>query len=235
MPKTQKKSSNCIKTGFECSFCGKVVKNEATFIRHSCKQKKKIDDRNNVPNRIAYQAYSRFYTRNKKTAPDISNFESSKVYGAFVRFGEFVVLNKVSSIELFIDYVIASKRGIDKWCDISLYTDFLASMAKSETWDRAIERNIYIMQEWATKNNREVKNFYREMTPSGLVHVISLGKVSPWTFMLSESGQDLLAQCNSEQLSIINKIFDFKIWKHRFSIEKSNVECAKKFLSEEGL
>lgn len=233
--KKPKKLKNSSSQGFECGFCGKVLKYETSLIKHVCRLKRRYVNRDKKANRFAYVAYTTFYTNQKKKPPPIENFEKSKVYDAFLRFGQYILDINAVSPDDYIHYVVNSGVGIDKWCSDNLYHKYINTLARLESWDRAIERNLLVMQSWAMQNNRSLVNFFREIEPNQALHYIKSGRISPWSLFLCESGQGLLQRFNQEQTNIMNTAINLKFWERKFSTHLNDINKAKKFLEKEGL
>lgn len=236
--KTPKKSSKASKPveGFPCTFCGKVLKYEKSLMKHACRLRKRYLDRDRKPNRYAYMAYRRFYELQRMKIPTVEHFENSKVYDAFVRFGKFIIDQNVISPDDFITYVISSNVGVDRWCSPTLYNEYVVALTKLESWDRAIERNLLLMEQWAMQDpNRRVIDFFREISGPLAVQYVTSGRISPWALLLCQSGQELLERLDAEQINLVYKTINFKFWKQKFAGNPKSVEAAQSFLAEEGL
>ena len=57
------------------------------------------------------------------------------------------------------------------------------------------------MESWAQEKNNTWNNYFREVTPQLAIHHIRGGKVFFGLYSLYESGQDLWANLNEEQIN----------------------------------
>jgi hypothetical protein len=225
-------------TGFECTFCGKVLQREISLIKHLCKKKKRYLERERQDVRFGYIAYRIFYdisypTRRKAVSQE--HFRESSVYDAFVRFGKYVVDVNAIAPEEFIRFAVQSKRSIDKWCSDSLYMEYVRLLNRVESYDRAIERTLLLAESWANKEGRELKNFFREIAPALAVQWIVSGRISPWVLFNSDSGKELLGKFSDEQFDLLQKAIDMKFWGKKFLDNIDDCHSIQAFLQSEGI
>lgn len=238
MPKRSKKASQSTK-GFECTFCGKVLKYESGLIRHTCRIKKRFLDRDKQHVRFGYLAYRLFYEMNyaRKKPPERDHFEASNLYDAFVRFGKYVVDINAIMPEEFMRYAVKSKMPIDKWCaGDKLYREYVGHLNKHEDADRALERTLLVMESWANQQDgRRLQDFFREVAPALAVQWLMSGKISPWVIFNCQSGKELLAKFSNEQLALLQKAIDMRFWKAKFVKNINEAYRIQDFLESEGI
>ena len=87
---------------------------------------------------------------------------------------------------------------------------------KKEPAQRGIVRSIQCMEKWALEKETDWHNYFRAVSPQLAIHHIRGGKVSPWLIFLSESGQNLWANLNEEQITLIKDIADPTFWRRIF-------------------
>lgn len=225
--------------GFECSFCGKVLVRESGLIRHLCRDKKRYLERERKDVRFGYTAYRIFYQvsyPSRKTPVSEEHFRKSPVYDAFVTFGKYIVDVNAINPEEFIRYAINSKRPVDKWAagDL-LYKEYVRNLNKVEDADRATERTILLAESWALKEGKQIKDFFREITPGRAVQWLMSGRISPWVILNCDSGRELLSRFSEEQMDLLAKAIDLRFWEKRFMQNINDVHRIQEFLANEGI
>jgi hypothetical protein len=235
--KSSKKPST-IEQPHSCSFCEKAFRFETHLIKHMCRLKKRFLDRDRQHARYAYMAYRIFYDTSyptRRKSPTQEDFEKSSVYDAFVKFGQYIIDMNAISPEEFIRFVIASKSPVDRWCNDKLYMEYVRALNKVEDGPRAMERNIRLMMSWAMqKEGRDLKNFFREISPALAVQWLMSGRISPWVIFNCQSGEELLGRLNPEQYQMLSQAVDIKFWTKKFEANKEDVRNLRDFLSAEG-
>lgn len=239
---TRKKASASSKAskpeGFDCTFCGKVLLRETSLIKHLCKKKRRYLERERQDVRFGYMAYRLFYEihyRNRKIPVSPDHFRESSVYDAFVKFGKYVVDVNAIAPEEFIRYAIHSRTSVDNWASDRLYREYVRNLNKVESYDRAIERTLLLAESWANKEGMEIKNFFREITPSRAVQWLMSGRISPWVIFNCQSGRDLMDKFSSEQYDLLAKAIDMKFWSKKFLDSIDEVHRVQDFLASEGI
>ena len=144
------------------------------------------------------------------------DFATSKYYAGFVKFGRKMVSEELLEPENYAEYLIRESVALKDWTKDSVYDIYLKALIKKEPAQRGIERSIKCMESWAKEKNNTWNNYFKEVTPQLAIHHIRGGKVSPWLVFLSESGQDLWANLNEEQINLIKDIADPIFWRRIF-------------------
>lgn len=236
---TQRQSKNCSKsTGAEytCTFCGRVYQREKSFLNHMCTKKQRFLERDTKYYMLAYRAYDRFYTLSlRKKVPSVEKFESSSVYLGFIRFGKYVLdINAVDPME-YVAYLVKHNIPLDDWCKDRIYEQHLRDLVLKESPDRALERNIMLMESWAHKNGKFIRDFFREIGTGTALQWIRSGRISPWVMFNCESGRELLSRFTDEQLMIAGDAINRRLWQGKFSRHIEYVHEIQSTLEEVGL
>ena len=83
------------------------------------------------------------------------------------------------------------------------------------------------MESWEQEKDKSWNNYFREVSPNLAIHHIRGGKISPWLIFLSESGQDLWANLNEEQIKLIKDIADPMFWRRIFLKNQEEVKLVQ--------
>lgn len=222
--------------GFKCEHCGKSFSNERTVLAHLCERKRRVFAREEKHVKLAFRLYSQFYAISyagiKRT---IEDFETSQFYIDFVKVGKYLLqINAIQPMQ-FVDWLIKGGVPLSKWTKPAAYETFVRELAKRETADAAVERNLLLMQHWATTSGEEWTDFFRKVEPTLAVLWIRSGRISPWVFYCCDSTADLLSRMTEEQLKLIEDALDPKFWEKKLTQHADDVSAIRAELAQVGL
>jgi hypothetical protein len=224
-------------SNYTCVHCNKGYTKEATLVAHMCEQKRRALQRDEKRVQAGFMTYNRFYrlTQNSKKDKTYDDFCKSPYYNAFVKFGSFV--NNVNPIypDKFVDYVIKSGVKLDHWCRDELYYTYLSEMIKVEPADAAIQRSLNTMMEWGDEQDANFAHYFNYVNINRSVRHIADGLISPWLLLNCNSGKDMLAKFNDEQLNMVSDIIDPTYWIKRFKTYPSEIALVKEICKETGI
>lgn len=220
-----------------CKYCKKSFTRESTLASHMCPKKKRMTEQNTLSSRLGFRVYQMFYqmTTRAHKAKTFDDFINSSLYTAFVKFGRYLGHRDAVNAEKFAEYIIRNGMEMKEWSKDYVYDAYLQDLMKKETVEKALERSIVAMQEWAEENNTAFNKFFLEVSPGEATHIIRSGRMSPWVLYLAPSASTLMSQLSPEQGQLIGNIIDPNIWKARFTSRPSDVEFVYTVLDEAGL
>lgn len=220
-----------------CKWCQRSFSSERTLANHLCAKKKRDLDRDSAGSRIGYHVFVRFYeiSTNSKKPKTFDDFISSSYYVDFVKFGWHIVRLNPINRDMFIDYVIRQGIKLKDWCRDLVYITYLNDMVKREPVERALERTILLMVEWAEENGGDYCDFFRKISTNEAAFLIKNGRISPWVLYLSDSADQLLAQFNDEQYAMITPVIDPTTWHKMISAKVEDAKFVKHALKEAGI
>jgi len=211
---------------FICAYCNKSFSKENTLTVHMCEQKRRHMVQNDKPVRLGYRAYQLFYTKNtnSKEPKTYKEFAKSSYYTAFVRFGKHILDINAIDPEKFIEFVLRMGVKLDNWCKDSVYEEYVRDLTKRESVDRAVERNILLMQQWSLQEEQEWTKFFDKITPQLAVHWIKTGRISPWIIYGCDAAQNLLDRMNDEQIKMVAEYIDPIYWRKRLIKQREDAQ-----------
>lgn len=232
------KKTTSVEEKFICSFCNKEFQRENSLLNHACRNKMRYFDKDTLFSRIAFGAYSKFYSMvQKQLKPKtIEEFISSKYYGDFIKFGKYVINNNLMYPEAFSEFCIKNSLPLRDWTKPSIYETYLREINKREEPEIGIERTILLMKQWADETGEEYYNFFRKIEPTLFVHYVRQGRISPWVLYNTDSGKELLqTQLNEEQINLIADWIDPDFWHKKFKLNSKDRDYFKKIFKKEKL
>lgn len=222
--------------GFECGFCGKVLKTEANLIAHMCEKKQRWLNKDDKTTRTAFQVYKAFFEFNYKQKKSVTmeEFLSSRYYGDFMKVGRHILNVNAINPKMFIEFLIKSGLPITQWSSQAVYETYVRELAKKETPEAAVERNLLLMEQWAKQSGEVLTDFFRNVSPALATTWIQSGRISPWVLYAAPSAEDLFARMSEEQLDLVARNIDPKFWGAKFDKHAEDVENIRAVLLGSG-
>lgn len=222
---------------FSCEHCGRSFVRESTIARHLCEQKRRWDEQTRPANRIAYQAWKKFYEQFQpsKRDKDYRAFIASSYYGGFVKFGTYCVDARVVNPIAYLDWSLAEKIALDNWTSDRNYGRYLVEYLQLENNLDAVRRSIETLLKIAEDQNIRLEDVLRLYSTNKVCHLITQGHISAWLLFNCGAGTGFLEKLNSDQLGMIYEYINIDKWKIKFMRDQSSVDEVKNLLREAGL
>jgi len=220
-----------------CKFCKKSFKMLNTLSVHQCVKKRRHHDADLPSSRIGLYVFQRFYqlTTANKQPKTLDDFICSNYYLEFVKFAHYLVALSPIDMNAFIDHVIRDGVKLKDWTSEAVYTRFVSDIVKREPADRAVERTIITMAEWADRNNMQISDFFLNVSASEAVFLIIRGKLSPWVLYLSGTADVLMGKFTDEHASAIDMFISPEFWQKKFSVNSGDVDFISDVLLASGV
>jgi hypothetical protein len=220
---------------FKCEYCNKSFAREKTLVSHTCEQKRRHIQQNDPDVRIAFRAYQLFYRigTNSKKEKTYTDFAKSQYYSAFVRFGVYCIDLRIDDIEGYTTWLLNNSIKLDKWSSDQNFNKWIRERLKRESVDRAVERTVIFMMDWANSVDLNWSDYFTHVNPNQAVFHICAGRISPWVIYASNDAQQLLDRFNQEQLQMVIDYIDPKFWQVRIARNKQDIEWVEKILNGE--
>ena len=221
---------------YQCEFCKKTFARESTIAVHMCEPKRRRMEQSERGVQLGLHAYLEFYRLMNKSGKvrTFDDFADSPYYKAFVKFGRYCVDTRVINPARMIEWLLKHNKKIDQWCSDRTYTEYLLNYLKSESATDAVARSIEYSMDWAEKHSARPQDCLRYGSTNMICHAITTGHISPWVIYNSESGQGLLTQLNSEQITMIWSYIDSDVWQRKFADLPADQQWAKDILNKAG-
>lgn len=217
---------------FRCEYCGKDFKRESTLSAHMCRLKKRTLQKNEQHVRLGLKFFNDWYriAMGSSATKDYKQFASSQYYGAFVRFGLYVLETRVVAPERYIEWLIKNQIKVDNWCKDSVYNVYLAEQTKKETAERALERFVIHAESWSTRTGHHWSEYWTYAKPYALLNDIKMGKISPWIFLGFDPAKKRLDELPVELLGEIAETIDLPYWQRKIETNKPTVAWIREIL-----
>lgn len=221
---------------FKCEYCGNTYKRESTLAKHMCRNKKRYLQRDEQHVKLGLKFFNDWYKRamGTKKQKTYEEFMRSQYYGAFVRFGLYVLEARVLAPEKYLEWLINNRTTIDKWGTDSVYNAYLAEQAKRETAERALERYVLHAEKWSEKTGRHWSRYWQEANINVIMHDIKMGRISPWVMLSYEPAKEVLEGLPGEMLNEIADTLDLPYWNRKIAVNKPTVQWIDELLTASG-
>lgn len=237
MSGTKTKKQKAPESEFRCGFCDKAFVAERSLMVHSCVQKTREMERDEKSTRMGLSVYLKFYEKNCPGAKQRTwtDFRTSKYYNDFVKVGTYITEINAVNATMFIDFLVTSTIPIAKWRSPLVYEHYLKQLLRDETPDAAIQRNIMLMQQWATDTENDWNEFFKKISPVQAVSWMRSGRISPWLIYISGASDQLTSRFSPEQWALVETYLDPNFWEVKMNRHKEEVEFFRQTLAEFGL
>ena len=207
---------------FKCKYCFKSFKRERTLAVHMCHQKHRWNTKDEVPSRLAHEAFCVFHRtcmpgEIHKDKQPLTKFINSPEYNGFYTFGKYLAELKlpINQQEEFIKFVMQQGVKIRDWCKSFVLEEFIKQYSLKEDPKRAVESVILLAEEWGNENNGHWTEFFDKVSASMATHFIITGRISPWIIYGTNAGQRMVDRLNERELELVVNHINVNTWKHK--------------------
>lgn len=219
-----------------CRYCHKEFKRASSLEVHLCEPKRRHNEQNEPGVRFGFQSYLRFYesTQGSAKKKTFTDFAGSPYYRAFTRFGRYCVDSRVLNPLRFTDYLLKQNKKLDYWTSDALYTEYLHDYLRVESVEDALTRAIEYGIAWEEETTHPANDCIRYGNANKILHAITTGRLSPWVFYQSRSGQEFLSRLDMSQVAHIWSYIDSEFWQKKFRDYPADAEYARNILEKAG-
>jgi len=221
---------------YKCKFCSKEFKRESTLTAHLCEPKRRHNQQNEKGVQIGLNAYLLFYETTQGSAKykTYADFARSPYYAAFVKFGRQCVMINAINVPAYTEWLLKNNKKLDHWYKDSMYDEYLLQYLKHEHLNDALQRAIEYSIKWGEERELPPHDFLRYGNPNAVAFAISTGRISPWVVYNCESGQQFLANMNTDQMHIVWPWIETDFWQKKFRDYPADQAYAEEILKQAG-
>jgi hypothetical protein len=217
-----KKITETVEVKHSCEFCKREFVRERTLLSHICEQKQRWQNRDQLGNRLGFQSWLQFYTKNSMSKTKNKTYEEfikNAYYIAFVKFGNYCAEVNVINVSRYVDWLLKNNIKIDGWNSDVTYTRFLIEYLRHEDAFDAIHRSVETCIRLAEADKIQPHDILRYGNANRICLNITTGKISPWMLYCSDSGVKFLDTLNSDHVKIISDYINPEQWALKFHRE----------------
>lgn len=222
---------------YTCEYCNNSYKKESTLAVHLCEPKRRYMQKDEKHVQLGFRAYQLFYKigTNSKNDKSYDDFAKSQYYIGFCKFGYYCRDIGIDDVAGYTTWLLKNQIRLDHWCRDRHFTEWMKERLQTESADRAIERTILFLNEWAEENNTNFSMYFKEASTNLITFHICSGKITPWLLFNSNSAQTLIDNLNAEQLKMITDYIDIDYWQKRMAANVDDTKWVQQITESAGL
>ena len=203
---------------FKCKYCNKSFSKETTLVSHMCEQKRRVLAKDDKQNRIAYQLwlqYRRLSMANVKNDKTYEEFATNRYFTGFMKLAKRIIDLNIRPPEDFLRFIVMNSVKMHDWSKDFVYEEYIKNMLKNESVDRAVERSIIRMKEWAESTGNSWQEYFVKVPTTQAMNDIKMGKISPWCTFATDQGSKLIDRMDEHEVVSLVEYLEPKSWKVR--------------------
>ncbi len=201
---------------FKCRYCQKDFARETTLASHMCEPKRRVLAQNDKQNRIAYQSwllFRRLSIANIKNDKSYEEFAANRYYTGFMKLAKHIIDLGIEDPEGFVRYVVMNSVPMHKWQAAIVYESYVKDRTKKETVERAIERSVLNMKDWAERTGQNWEEYFLKVSTPEAVQDIRMGRISPWCTFATDQGSRLIDRLEPGQIQQLVEYIEPQSWR----------------------
>lgn len=220
-----------------CSYCEKIFKSEARFLKHHCKEKDKAEKLNSITGKRAFSIYQKWMRKKFKTsAISQETFKNSKYFNAFYKFAIFVKKANIPDIDSYINLMDKMRVDPVNWTNDIAYSKYIEHISRVLTPKEMVKITIKTIFDIAEAADVDVSEVFDVLYPNEVIHFIQQRKLSPWFLLNSKKFANFYAnKTNKEEKKILERLMNPDFWIERFKNHENEVKNIKRYVAEMGL
>jgi len=219
---------------YVCEYCKKTFVRENSLAVHMCEKKRRHLAKDKKQNQLAFRCFQLFYRigTNSKKLKTYADFVDSQYFNGFVKFASYCIDLKVDDVDAYVRWLLQKGVPLTKWASDRTFNEWIKIRLKTESPDRAVERTILFLEEWAKDNEQYWYTYFTNVSPNLAVFHICSGKISPWILYTSNSASSIFDKLNSEQTKMITDYVDPEYWFKKLNNNKEDVDWVLNILGK---
>lgn len=202
---------------YQCQYCGKVYQREQSYLQHRCKQMIRHEEIKTPIGQAAWSYYQRWLKNQRKMAPGIETFLTSRYYQTFISFAKFAKKVHIPDIDSYIWLMCEMDMTPMLWCHAQTYTRYLEYLDRqADPLDRA-KTTINTLFRIADAAEVDVEDVFDIIEPRELITLLQQRRLSPWLLLKCSKFWALIQKCSVEEQQIIESIIRPGYWRKKFT------------------
>lgn len=224
-----------IDSNFECTYCSKQYVREDAYMKHRCKEMDRADEIKTPIGQAAYLHYSTWMNMNKRRAPTIEVFTTSRFYVFFIKFAGYIKRVSIPDVESFISLMVERDLSPSLWLHDKVYVLYIEHLDRKVGPMRQATTTINTLFKIADAAQCDVSEIFNHMHPAEVIQLIRQRRLSPWILLNSQKFKHLYASSGEDHRSVFEELIRPMFWKIRFDKNPKVVSLMKQYVDELGL
>lgn len=224
---------NGLKHRYICNFCEKSFAREDRYIAHNCKQMKRDEEIRTPIGQAAYQFYQDWMKSNRRVAPSIDAFLTSRYYNSFIRFAKYAHTVQLPDIKLFIWLMHEKDLTPTIWTNDTVYAIYIEFLDRNTTPLHQADITINTLFEQAEKYQVDVSNIFKVIHPVDVINLLRERRVSAWILLFSiEFKKFYMERTTPEQKIILDNLIRRPYWTEKLKKHTNEITKIKEIIKE---
>jgi hypothetical protein len=210
-----------------CRYCKKEFSRESTLTSHLCEAKRRILDKDQVQNRIAFQSWLLFRKLtmpNAKKEKSYEDFVGNSLYKGFMKLAKYIIDLNLAKGEDFVRFLIMNSVPMRRWTSDAVFDHYVKEQTKKESVERAIERSVLNMKAWAERTKQDWQNYFQSVDTAQAVQDIRMGRISPWCTFATDQGSRLIDRFEPGQIQTLIDYMEPNSWRAKVLRQREDAE-----------
>lgn len=185
--------------GYTCDFCGTVIKREANFLKHRCKEMIRHEQLQSPKGNSAYRFYSYWLSKKARGRHNITTFGQSKYFNAFYKFVTWSKKVRIPDREQYIRYMVMKDYPPSMWTENDVYVEFLDWIDRKWSADDHFRYTYMTLRKIAEVAECDISEALLQLHPNEVLVYVKARKLSPWVLLKMNSFKQLFKNLTAEQ------------------------------------
>ena len=217
---------------WECDYCHKTYVREDAYMNHKCKQMIRAEEIQTPLGQAAYSYYCEWMKLNKRRAPQIDVFTTSRFYTYFVNFAHYVKHVKIPDTTAFITLMVNRDLSPSLWRHDNVYVMYIEYIDRNVKPLTQAKNTIETIFKVADAAECDPSDIFNQLETNEVIQLIRERRLSPWILMFSGKFKLLVANGTQEQREIFEALIRPMYWKLKFDKHPEAVKYMKRYVKE---
>lgn len=184
---------------YECEHCGKGYKREAAFLKHACKEIKRLAAAKTPIGQAAWCNYQTWMKMRNRPVANIESFMQSKSYTSCIKFAEAVVERHIPAPDIYIQLMVERDFPPTMWTLPEVHAIYLEHMDKAVPPLYQIDISVNTVYQLTDQYECTTSEIFNYLQPSELISLLIQRRFSPWFLLHSTKFTNFLSTAVNPQ------------------------------------
>lgn len=221
---------------FECKYCHHTFVIESRYMKHKCKQMKRMEDIQSPDGQAAFDMYQTWMKQMKRMPPKQETFMTSKYFATFLTFAKFAKKVHLPRPETFIWLMVQKQFQPSMWTNDDVYALYMEFLDRKIPPMDQFAHSLKIMLTIADRAEIDISEVLEFIGVMELIHLIRVRQISPWLLIPCSSFKKLFRETASdEQRIILEQLIRFDYWAEKFKEHPNELAAIKNYIADIGI
>lgn len=221
------------KYNFRCKFCGAGFVREDRYLKHRCKEMERDEEIRTPVGQAAWEYYKLWLNLQRRQAPTVETFLTSRYYTTMVKFAKFVIKTGIPNAEQYIKYMLKQEVSPMLWTNDQMYADYLQYLDRGRDPISQADYTVDNLLLLAENFECDVSEVFENLTPDQVIMLLRRRQLSPWVLIHSSKFKEFVRdKMNTDQKMVFQTIVKPQVWAQRRQEQPDVSSQMKKIVRE---